>query len=220
MKKKLLKRVMVFCGISCVCGILAVWCADLYVQRAAAPYLDQSLPAAVDAILIPGAAVRGDTVSYVLQARLDKGLELYRSGISQKIIVSGDHGSEDYDEVNAMRKYLMERGVPREAIFMDHAGFDSYSSMYRARDVFCAQSLMITSQAYHNERTVFIGRGLGLSVYGAAAEDVYIDPYRIIREPLARVKAVWQTALKPKPKFLGDTLPVWGDGTATDDGKS
>ena len=191
---------------------------NIRTERIAAPYINTH-QSNLDAIIIPGAMVHGNSVSLALGARLEKGLELYRNGVSDKIIVSGDHGSAEYDEVNAMREYLMEQGVPREDIFMDHAGFDTYATVYRARDVFCVKRAVIASQEYHNVRAVYIARCLGMELYGENAADPYINRLRFIREPLARVKAYAEAELfKPKPRFLGDVIPVSGDGHITDDG--
>lgn len=191
---------------------------DMRAENIAAPYINTG-QSSVDAIIIPGARVRGRTVSSPLGARLEKGLELYRNGVSDKIIVSGDHGTKEYDEVNAMREYLMERGVPRENIFMDHAGFDTYATVYRARDIFCVKRAVIVSQEYHNVRAVYMARCLGMELFGENAADPYVNRNRFVREPLARIKAfVYAEILKPKPKFLGGAIPVSGSGRATDDG--
>lgn len=219
MKDKLISlfKVLVIFGILCFVFICFV---NIYIEKYSNPYINKEDVGKVDAVIILGAKVSGDTVSWVLQERLDTGYGVYLSGKADKIIVSGDHGQAQYDEANAMRKYLMGKGVPREDIFMDHAGFDTYASMYRAKEVFCVESAIVTSQDYHNARAVFIGRKLGIETYAVNADDVYIGKYRFIREPLARVKAFFETTFKVKPKYIGDTIPVWGDGSTTDDGKS
>ncbi|HBQ63911.1 MAG TPA: hypothetical protein DD727_03120 [Clostridiales bacterium] len=182
-----------------------------------------SLPSPVDAIIVPGALVYGNgSVSGMLADRLDVALRLYKNGISNRILVTGDHGTDGYDEVNAMRLYLQERGVPREVIFMDHAGFDTYDSLYRARDVFMVKTAVITTQEFHLVRALYIGRRLGLDVWGVTA-DTYVYPrmswYRL-REYGARSKAFLQVNIfKPLPRFLGEAMPVSGNGIVTDDKK-
>ena len=110
-----------------------------------------------DCILILGAGVRDDgSPTLMLADRLDQGLALYQQGAAPKIIVSGDHGSSGYDEVNTMKAYLVERGIPSEDVFMDHAGFSTYDSLYRARDIFQAQKLIIVTQKYHLYRALYI----------------------------------------------------------------
>ena len=131
--------------------------------------------------------------------------------------MSGDHGTVDYDEVNAMKDYAMAAGVPSEDVFMDHAGFSTYESMYRARDVFCAERVIVVSQKYHLFRAVYDARALGLDAVGVAAEDIaYLgQTARDLREILARNKDALWCLLQPEPTFLGEAIPVWGSGDLT-----
>lgn len=173
-----------------------------------------------DCILILGCGVREDgTPSLMLRDRLDAGIALYEAGAAKKILMSGDHGRKDYDEVNTMKDYAMERGVPSADIFMDHAGFSTYDSMYRARDIFCAQKVLVVSQPYHLPRALYVAEKLGLEAYGVAAEDVRYggQTYRELREAAARAKDFCTAWIQPKPKFLGDAIPVSGDGNLTND---
>ncbi|UWP60727.1 SanA/YdcF family protein [Ruminococcus gauvreauii] len=173
-----------------------------------------------DGILILGAAVwEGQKPSHMLHDRLLTGISLYRRGAAPKIIVSGDHGRPDYDEVNVMKDFAMRCGVPSEDIFMDHAGFNTYDSMYRAREVFQAERLIVVTQRYHLYRSLYTARRLGLAAYGVCADR---RPYtkrlhRNIRELLSRDKAVVMTFLKPKPKYLGPVIPITGNGDLTND---
>ena len=206
-------------------AVAAVLAVDRYVSTYGEKYIVSEADAQeCDAIIILGALVYGDgSVSPVLQYRLDTGLALYNDGKAKKIIVSGDHGTINYNEVRPMMAYLMERGVPREDIFMDHAGFDTYDSMYRMRDIFLVKSAIVVSQNFHNVRALYIGRKLGMEVYGVDAPDdepwTNIIYYRI-REYGARMKAFAQAGVfKPKPKYLGEAIPIYLDGTHTDDGK-
>ena len=133
------------------------------------------------------------------------------------LLMSGDHSRETYDEVNAMKDYAVAAGVPSSDVFMDHAGFSTYESMYRARDVFEARRVIIVSQKYHLYRAVYDARALGLEAWGVAAEDIaYTGQWlRELREILARDKDVFYCWLKPQPTFLGEAIPVSGDGDAT-----
>lgn len=173
------------------------------------------------AIMVLGAYVTPDgEVSDVLE-RLKIGYELYRQGKADRIIVSGDHSRQNYDEVNAMKKYLLDRNVPAEKVFMDHAGFTTYESMYRARAIFKVDSLIIVTQEFHLPRAVFLARALGIDACGVATgTGDYVDRYILynnIRETVARAKALVSVTLKPRPTFLGDAIPVTGNGQATDD---
>ena len=175
-----------------------------------------------DAILVLGAYVfPNGTVSTMLNDRLTAGYELYEQGKAPKLIVSGDHGQTDYDEVNSMKNFLKDKGVPNEDVFMDHAGFSTYESVYRARDIFKVQKVIIVTQEYHLMRAVYVARALGLEAYGVASDrHDYGQAMKIynIREIAARNKDfLWTNVFKPKPTFLGDAIPVFGDGAATDD---
>lgn len=173
-----------------------------------------------DAILVLGAAVYpGGRVSPMLADRLNTAYELYKEGKAPKILVSGDHGQELYDEVNTMRLYLEQKGVPSADIFMDHAGFDTYDSIYRARDVFTVRSVLIVTQAFHLPRALYIAQALKLQAQGVVAEGpVYADTQAYeVREMAARVKAFGEVLLRRKPAFLGPVIPITGDGRQTQD---
>jgi len=166
--------------------------------------------------LVLGAKVNNNgTLSSILQDRADTALELYQNKKVQKILVSGDHGTKEYDEVNAMKNYFLDHGVPAEDIFLDHAGFDTYDSIYRARDIFQVKSLIIVTQNFHLSRAVFIAKRLGVSVMGFPADKhIYVGEFRMeLRESLARVKAFFSILFNTSPKFLGETIPITGDSS-------
>ncbi len=173
-----------------------------------------------DCILVLGCGVREDgTPSSMLRDRLEAGIALYEAGVSDRLLMSGDHGRKEYDEVNTMKAFAVERGVPSEAVFMDHAGFSTYDSMYRARDVFCVEKVIIVSQPYHLPRALYVAERLGLEAYGVAAEDISYrgQAYRDLREMAARGKDFCMAWIQPEPKFLGDAIPVSGNGNLTND---
>ena len=174
----------------------------------------------VDCILVLGCLVRSDgSLSSMLRDRLVRGVELYELGAAPKLLMSGDHGRKDYDEVNTMKSYAIGEGIPSSDVFMDHAGFSTYESMYRAKEVFAADKIIIVSQKYHLYRALYIADKLRLEAYGVAADgDNYGgQTYREIREILARVKDAVYTVFKPKPTYLGDVIPVSGNGDLTND---
>lgn len=204
--------------------IIAVFSIDYYVEQSARKYIvnpEELIKA--DAILVLGAYVFPDgTVSSMLRDRLSVAQELYERGKAHKIIVSGDHGQIDYDEVNAMKTFLKNGKIPARDIYMDHAGFSTYESVYRARDVFKAKRVIIVTQEYHLIRAVFIARQLGLDAYGVASDkhdygEGLMKAYRQ-REIAARNKDFFFAKfLQPKPTFLGEAIPAIGDGSVTDD---
>lgn len=175
----------------------------------------------VDCIIILGAGIWEDKPSPMLEDRLLEGIKLYQNSVSDKIIMSGDHGRREYDEVNIMKNYAIEKGIPSENIFMDHAGFSTYESIYRAKDIFEAKKVVIVTQEYHLYRALYIANQLGLEAYGVGADPrQYVGAtYRELREILARDKDFIKCIFKPKPTYLGDTIPVSGNGDITNDGK-
>ena len=174
----------------------------------------------IDCIIILGAGVRKDgTPSSMLRDRLDAGIELYKRGVAPKIIMSGDHGQRRYDEVNAMKKYAIEHGVPSKDIFMDHAGFSTYDSMFREKEVFKVKKAVIVTQKYHMYRALYIANKLGIEARGVPAEDIKYSGQlgRDIREVLARTKDYFKVIIKPNPKYLGETIDITGNGDVTND---
>lgn len=216
------------CGcIIAVTGIAVLFGTDAYVRAKAGNAIlpeDDIIKTEkkVDAILVLGAQVKADgQPSLMLKERLNTGIHLYKEGVSDRIIMSGDHGSEDYDEVNTMKSYAIDQGVPSECIFMDHAGFSTYDSMYRAKDIFEAKSLVVVTQQYHLYRAVYDAMAFDLDVQGVACDTAVYkgDTYRKSREILARFKDVGYTLAKPKPAYLGETISLSGSGDVTNDKK-
>jgi len=213
-------------------GILALFCLGItgtavvfglssYIKKETAEKIITAEEATdADCILVLGCGVREDgSPSLMLRDRLEKGIELYEAGTAPKLLMSGDHGRKDYDEVNLMKSYAMEKGVPSEDIFMDHAGFSTYDSMYRARDIFCAEKVIVVSQEYHLYRALYLAEKLGLEAYGVPAQDVNYrgQAYREFREMLARAKDFCTAVIQPEPKYLGEKISVSGNGDLTND---
>ena len=170
--------------------------------------------------LVLGCLVKSDGVpSDMLSDRLTRGVELYELGAAPKLLMTGDHGRTDYNEVQAMKQFAMDREIDSSNVFMDHAGFSTYDSVYRARDVFAADKIIIVSQEYHLYRAIYIAEKLGLDAYGVAADyHTYRGQvYRDLREILARVKDAVITVFKPEPTYLGEVIPISGDGDLTND---
>lgn len=175
-----------------------------------------------ECIIVPGAKVNGDLPSNTLEDRLYVAYQLYQAGKAPKILVSGDHGRPDYDEVDVMRNYLLDKGVPAENIFMDHAGFDTYQTMKRAREIFQVKSAIVVTQDFHLPRALFLGESVGLQVQGVVSSlRVYGgEMLWTIREIPASWKACFDALFQPNPKYLGDVIPISGDGRDTENGKS
>lgn len=165
--------------------------------------------------IVLGASVVHGVPSPLLAKRADAALALYRKGKVKKILVTGDNGALSHDEVTPVREYLLDAGVPPQDIFLDHAGFDTYSSMYRARDVFQAHSLTIATQDFHLPRALWIARRLGLPAYGYIAEGGESSLRNYLREIPASLKALLEVSIRREPKYLGPAFPLTGDGQAT-----
>ena len=217
---KLIKKLFKICTILLLVCLIVLFTINGYVVGSVRKYISADLPEKADCILILGCGVRPDgTPSGMLADRLTTGISLYKKGSAAKIIMSGDHGRATYDEVNLMKQYAIDRGVPSEDIFMDHAGFSTYESMYRARDIFQVESVIVVTQKYHLYRSVYNARTLGLDAVGYSAN---LAPYRNgvmreIREVFARNKDFIYCIFSPKPTYLGEAIPVSGNGNLTND---
>ena len=172
----------------------------------------------VDCIIVPGARVYEDgTICDVLQDRMDTAIDLYQAGVSDRLLLSGDHGTVGYDEVTAMKVYAMEQGVPEEDIFLDHAGFSTYETMYRASSIFGAKSCVVVTQRYHLYRAVYLALRMDMQVYGVEADRRSYGRIRYFeaRETMARVKDVAFAAFLPEPTYLGAPISLREDGRIT-----
>lgn len=193
--------------------------ASLYVIAATHSsiyYAADSIPKSQVALVL-GASIRSNgSLSPVLEERADAAVALYTMHKVSKILVSGDNGSLQHDEVYPVGKYLLSKGIPEGDIFLDYAGFDTYSSMYRAKNIFGVTSMIITSQRFHLPRALYIARELGLDAVGldaSAPGDHYFE--NATREVPATVKALFDLATRRKPEYLGPQFFVTGDGAAT-----
>lgn len=222
--KKIAKKIIQIFIILSALALIALYAINSYVvdSTEAQIYSKDTLPADPErsCILILGCGVRTDgTPSSMLNDRLEEGIALYKIGAAPKIIVSGDHGRKNYDEVNVMKNFALERGVPSEDIFMDHAGFSTYESIYRAKEIFKADNIIIVTQNFHIFRALHIANALGIKAVG-----VNSDPHRYVghqynelREMAARTKDFITCIIKPKPTYLGEAIPVNGNGNITND---
>ena len=164
--------------------------------------------------LVLGASVYGKHLSDIYKDRLDATLILYNNQKIEKILVSGDHGTLNYDEVNTAKEYLLENGALQEDIFLDHAGFDTYDSMYRAKEIFGITDIVIISQNFHLGRALYIASNLDLKAQGFSADlHKYSDEDKNnLRESFARIKAFLDINFNSLPKFLGPEINIYGDG--------
>lgn len=173
---------------------------------------EQELPKTQTALVLGAGLLRGGNLSPIFKDRIDTAATLYKTGKVEKILVSGDDGTETHNEVNPAREYLLTLGVLSNDIFLDHAGFDTYSSMYRARAIFRVQSAIIVTQSFHLPRSVFIARRLGIDAYGTPADQHPYSYKNNVREAFAQVKAFFNVMYMRIPKYLGEEIPITGSG--------
>ncbi|MBI4833935.1 MAG: YdcF family protein [Planctomycetes bacterium] len=158
--------------------------------------------------------------SDILEDRLLTAIELYRLGKVKKLLISGDHGTKQYDEVNVMKAFMLKCGVKCEDIFMDHAGFRTYDSCYRARDVFGVRSMVVITNEFHLPRALYIANKMGIGAVGVKSDRRrYLSAnYNNAREFLACCKAYLDVnIIKPLPKYLGVRIDIHGNGEVTQD---
>lgn len=233
--KRFFLRVFLVLFIIGILAVLIVFCVSSSVKRSTAEDIacivtgevsfnqvtqQQLADFDADCILVLGAGIKDEeTPSPMLKDRLDVGIELYRLGIAPKLLLSGDNGQVEYNEIHVMLNYAKEAGVPAEDIFCDHAGFSTYDSMYRAGSIFGAERVIVVTQEYHQYRSLYIGKKLGLTVCGVASDqrDYFGTTYRELREMLARFKDVFKALLHSKPLLGGDAIPISGSGLISHD---
>ena len=221
-KKKIMKKLIVVFLCLAIVGVATLLIVNGHVKSVGKDKIltvEQTLELEdVDCIIVLGCQVKDDgSLSHMLRDRLMKGLELYESGVALKLLMSGDHGREDYDEVGAMKKYAIDNGVPSENVFMDHAGFSTYETVYRAKEIFETDKVIIVTQEYHLYRALYIAEQLGVEAYGVSSD---LNTYggqsmRDAREVLARCKDWLMCIFKPEPTYLGEAIPVSGNGDLT-----
>lgn len=178
----------------------------------------------IDCIVVLGCKVQSDgELSHMLNDRMEVGVDVYfaleKEGRPAKLLVSGDHGTEEYNEVYAMKQFAIGQGIESSEIFMDHAGFSTYESIYRAKEIFGAERILIVTQEYHLYRALYIAEAMGIEAWGASADlRNYVGQAKYdAREILARNKDFLTAIFKPEPTYLGEKISLDGNGDVTND---
>ena len=209
---KYIKLFFLFFMIITITWILSPFLIRSFMLKYIKPEKNQ-LPSSYTCLVLGAGVYRNGEPSQVLKDRLINAKELYKSRKIARILLSGDHGQTNYDEVNNMRLWLTKQDVPDSVIFLDHAGFNTYSSIVRAKKVFLVDDVIIVTQRFHLYRAVFIARCFGLRAYGFSANlSKYkkADQFKI-REYFALLKAGLEVLFRPQPKYLGDPIPITGN---------
>lgn len=208
--KKFLKIVLYLS----VAGLISVLSVNYHITSSTKKYIHYSLKKFPknDVGIIFGAGINGNQPSKYLKDRLDAGILLYKAKRINKILLSGDNGREEYDELTVMKNYCYQHGVDTTKIFIDYAGFDTYSTMYRAKHIFKIKKATLISQEYHLNRALYIGRNLGIKSAGYSANKGEYSGYNYVkfREYLSRFKSFFDVFRNREPKFLGNSIDING----------
>lgn len=204
---KSLKKFLIFIPFLILLGLGIIWGLHQYIRNStkALIYDEIEMLPSSSTVIILGASVFSDgKLSPILKDRIDAGFELFQKRKAKQFLLSGDHKTDDYNEVDAMSNYLIEKGVPRDKILLDHAGYDTYDSMYRSKAVFNISDAIVVTQEFHLPRTLFVAKNLDLKYIGYIAKTRVYKPSQqlLFREKLANIKAVWEIIIDQKPTTL------------------
>lgn len=219
-----MKRLFIRLTATLIIFVILIFLLDIYMVDSARDRIYKSVktvPPAYTALVLGAYVSKSGVPSYFLRDRLDCALELYRAKKVKRLLLSGDHGTVDYDEVNHMRDYLLENGVDTRDIFLDHAGFDTYSSIVRAKEIFGVKEMIIVTQEFHLSRAIYIAKHKNVKSYGIIADKTNYGSlaYLNFREKIARIKAFVEVITNKKPKYLGEKIPITGDSRKSYDRK-
>lgn len=214
-----IKKFNAFVIILGLVSLVAIWVTNSIVKSKTANVIYTQIndvPKTKVAIIF-GAGINGNKPSRYLKDRLDAGISLYKNNKVDKILLSGDNGRDEHDELTVMKLYCYENGIDTNKIYVDYAGFDSYSTMYRAKHIFKVDTAILVSQKYHLNRCIYIGDQLGIKSYGYSANRGIYSGYKYysFREKLSITKAVFDVVRNRKPKYLGKTIDVNGANNYT-----
>lgn len=223
MKKNIIFKIFLALVVLGVIGGIGVLAVNAYIKSVTREYIISESELkdldAVDCILVLGCGVWDDgTPTDMLADRVTVGIRAYGTGVSDRLLMSGDHSRTDYDEVNTMKAIAVKNGIEADNIFCDHAGFSTYESMYRATDIFGADKIVIVTQGYHLPRAIYDAQRLGIEAYGVSADErTYSGQiFRDARELLARAKDFVWCIFRPEPTFRGEKIPITASGSLTD----
>lgn len=222
MVKTTQKRIWSLLVTGLLLAVVAIFLINSYVNSISKSLIYNQVaevPSAYTAIVLGTKVTEDGGLSYYLAERMQTAVELYKQQKIKRFLLTGDHGEKNYDEVNSMKKYLLNQGVPLEAIFLDHAGFDTYSSMARAKAIFQVTDAVIVTQAFHLPRALYIAQNKGIKATGLVADkqERRLTSSLKFREVFANVKAFIEVNLNVAPKFLGEPIPITGDSRLSHD---
>jgi len=211
---RLFKGVVIVFFLMVLLGLMGIvgldWVVSLSVRSQVKEEISELSNARVGVVLGTSKFLVQGGINPYYHNRIVAATELYNAEKVKYLLVSGDNGQKEYDEPQTIRKDLILAGVNPDDIFLDFAGFRTYDSMVRAKEIFNLQSFIVVSQHFHLERALFIGNWLGLEVEGYPAKDVsFQSGFKVwVREKLARVKMLLEMLWGSQPKYLGDPVEI------------
>jgi len=211
MKKK---RIFVSISVFFVFLAFVILLANCRIKKVAEDFISdntQQLPKVKTGLLLgTGKNMENGGINEYFSTRIQAAVTLYESGKIRYILVSGDNSTQNYNEPLDMKNSLLEHGVPEHKIILDYAGFRTFDSVIRAKEIFGQDSFIVISQKFHNERAVYIARNYGIAAFGYNADEVtsYIGFMTNVREIFAKVKVFIDTVFDTKPKFLGKKIII------------
>lgn len=154
--------------------------------------------------------LRSGKLNLYFEYRIQATEKLFKAGKIKNIVISGDNSKKDYNEPEDMKIELVKRGIPEGNIYLDYAGFRTFDSIYRMKEIFGQRSFTVISQQFHNQRAVYIAKSLDLNAIGFNAQDVnaYNGFKTKLREKLARVKVFVDILTNEQPKYLGTKIII------------
>jgi len=209
-----LRKILVIALSTFIVLFLMTWWANYRIESATRDFITADInkvPACRVALLLgTSKTLKHQQVNEYFFRRINATVNLYKCGKVKYIIVSGDNSVTQYNEPADMRRDLIKAGIPDTAIFMDFAGFRTFDSVVRAKEVFGQDTVVMVSQEFHNQRAVFIAQKIGMVAYGYNAEDVDAATglKTNLREFFARVKVFWDVYTGTQPKFLGEKVKI------------
>lgn len=208
-KKILLSFFVIF-----VCMAVSIVWANYSIKRGAEPYITDDLrrvPFVKTGVLLgTGKYLQNGLINDFFEKRIKATVTLFKSGKIRFILISGDNSTKQYNEPQDMKHALVKQGIPEKFIYLDYAGFRTFDSMIRAKEIFNQDSFVVISQKFHNERAVYIARNNGVIAFGYNAEDVsaYNGFLTNMRELFARVKVFLDIFFGVKPTYLGEKIRI------------
>ena len=217
MKKKLIIIILSVIAVILILVLTMNFCFTEKVKNRIIPLSEAAKISDIDCVLVLGCQVKENGVpSHMLEDRLLSAINLYKENPNLKIVMSGDH-TGDYNEVKVMKEYAVKMGVNSEDIYLDHAGYSTYESIYRIKNTFDADKIIIVTQKYHLYRALYLAEAFEIEAFGVeSAENTYQGQiFREIREILARIKDTYMASAKPLPEVYGDKISLKESGNKT-----